>query len=352
MARLPLLALLLLLVLAAPAAAIPVCTDGYKGGPPAAACGGRIFPEAHNAQGYVQYTANPFGFIEYQHGIEYLAQKYPRWVSVFTLRSRYGPLAVSAGADGIRAGEPGDTNDGRDIWVVKITDHQVPDKGKQTLLHSLSVHGNERGGLEGGLRTAEDLAAAATNGGKIADGIANYDSATGRKPVFHEYEVKELLAKQALYLVDFNLDGWAVGDLWARPPLPYARGNSKGTDINRQMPSKGSINLTRNPLEENEARYGHRFMHEVADLGVNGKMAYGSDVHGELTSQAYVDVMYPAGQFDSVEHRRLMAIAERTKSNIDATLYRGIQDQIENETSGNEGQATQNTIPTRPAHWA
>src|SRR5687768_915914 len=59
MARLPLLALLLLLVLAAPAAATPVCTDGYKGGPPLASCGGRIFPEAHNAQAYIQYTPNP-----------------------------------------------------------------------------------------------------------------------------------------------------------------------------------------------------------------------------------------------------------------------------------------------------
>ena len=346
------LAALFLLALAAPAAATPVCTDGYKGGPPAAACGGRIFPEAAVARAYVQYTADPFGFIEYQHGIEYLAQKYPRWVSVFKLRDRYGPLAVSAGNDGKRAGEPGDTGDGRDIWVIKITDHTVADKGKDTLFHSLSVHGNERGGLEGGLRTAEDLAMAATNGGKVADGVANYDSATGRKPVFHEYEVKDVLRKQALYLMDFNLDGWAVGDLFKVPTAPYARGNSIGTDINRQMPSKGSINLTRNPLEENEARYGHKFMHDVAAAGRNGKMAYGSDIHGELTSQAYVDVMYPAGQFDSVDHRRLMAIAERTKSTIDATLYGGIIDQIENASSGNEGEAEDKNVPTKPAHWA
>ena len=352
MARLPLFVLLFLLVIAAPAAATPVCTDGYKGGPPAASCGGRIFPEAANAQAYVQYTANPFGFIEYQHGIEYLAQKYPRWVSVFTLRSKYGPLAVSVGADGIRAGEPGDTNDGRDIWIMKITDHQAPDKGKQTLLHSLSVHGNERGGLEGGLRTAEDLAMAATTGGKISDGVANYESNTGKKPAFHEYEVKDVLRKQVLYLIDFNLDGWAVGDWWARPPMPYSRGNGKGTDLNRQMPTKGSINLTRNPLEENEAKYGIKFMHEAADAGVGGKMAYASDIHGELNSQAYVDIMYPAGEFDSVDHRRLMAIAERTKANIDATLFRGIIDEIEEGSSGNEGQADQPAIPTKPAHWA
>jgi hypothetical protein len=99
-------------------------------------------------------------------------------------------------------------------------------------------------------------------------------------------------------------------------------------------------------------RYGHRFMHDVAASGPGGKMAYGADIHGELTSQAYMDIMYPAGEFDSVDHRRLMAIAERTKSYIDATLYGGIIDEIEEATSGNEGEAVDNNIPTKPAHWA
>ena len=84
--------------------------------------------------------------------------------------------------------------------MIKITDHEVPDKGKETLLFSLSVHGNERGGLEGGLRTAEDLAIAAEDGGKIVDGVDNYESSTGREPQFHEYEVRDVLAKEAVYL--------------------------------------------------------------------------------------------------------------------------------------------------------
>jgi hypothetical protein len=338
------------MTLAADAAATPVCTDGYKGGPPVSQCGGRIFPEAHLTQGYVQYTPNPQGFAEYRHGLEYLAQKYPRWISVFTLKDRYGKDAVSAGPDGIRPYEPGDTGDGRDILVVKITDHETPDAGKQPLTFSLSVHGNERGGLEGGVRTAEDLALAATNGGAVPDGVANYDTTTGRKPAFHTYEVRELLKKEAVYLIDFNLDGWAIGDFFNIPTQPYARGNSKGTDINRQMPTLGSINTTRNPLQESEARSGLQFMNDVAASGPGGKMAYGADVHGELTSQAYVDVMYPAGQFDSVDHRRLMSIAERTKSVIDATLYQGIIDQTENAGGGNEGEPG-GDIPTKPAHW-
>ena len=304
------------------------------------------------ARSYVQFLPDPAtGFREYQHGIEYLAEAYPRWVSVTNLAAEYEDDAVSAGEDGIRSYEDDDTDDGRNIWVIKITDHNVPDRGKETLFFSLSVHGNERGGLEGGLRTAEDLAVAAENGGTIVDGIDNYETTTGRKPKFHEYEVADVLKREAVYLVSFNPDGWAVGDHYHDPPLPYERGNSLGTDLNRQMPTVGRINEGRNPLQESEMFYGHKFMHEVASEGINRRMAYGADVHGELTSNAYVDIMYPAGQFDSVDHRRLMAIAERTKSVIDATLYQGIVDQIEEQSGGNGGSPDQD-VPTKPAHWA
>jgi hypothetical protein len=340
------------LMITADAGATPVCTDGYKGGPPLALCGDRIFPEAALSRAYVQFSPDPLGFIEYQHGIEYLAEAYPRWVSVFKLSDLYGPLAVSAGPDGIRAGEEGDTGDGLEIQVIKITDHEVADEGKETLVYSLSVHGNERGGLEGGLRTAEDLAIAATDGGTLVDGVANYESSTGREAEFHELEVADVLAKEAVYFIDFNVDGWASGDWWAQPlPATYERGNGAGTDLNRQMPTVGSINPSRTPLGEPEAKYGVEFMRDVAEAGVGGKMAYGADIHGELNSQAYMDIMYPAGEFDSVDHRRLMAIAERTKSVIDKTLYAGIIEEIENATGGNDAEYAR-AIPVKPAHWA
>lgn len=336
-----------------PASATPVCTDGYMGGPPAALCDGRIFPEAAVARAYVQYSPDPLtGFAEYRHGLEYLAQQYPQWISVFTLRDVFETdEAVSAAFDDFRSYEDGDTADGMDILVVKITDHKIADAGKETLFFSLSVHGNERGGLEGGLRTAEDLAIAAEGGGTIVDGIDNYESTTGRAPTFNEYKVADVLAKEAVYLVDFNIDGWALGDTFSPNPSIYGRGNGMGTDMNRQMPTVGRIDHSRNPLTESEMLYGTQFMEQVAAQGIDGKMAYGADIHGELTSNAYMDIMYPAGEFDSVDHRRLMSIAERTKSVIDATLFEGIIDEIENATGGNSS-SPPNTIPLKPAHWA
>ena len=340
------------------AQATPVCTDGYRGGPPLAACGGRVFPEVTNSVDYVQYSPQPqTGFREYQHGLEYLEQLYPRWISVFTLRDLYGDDAVSMGPDGKRSHAPDDTGDGFDILVVKITDHQVPDEGKQTLLYSLSVHGDEKGGIEGGVRTAEDLAIAAEEGGYISDGVPPYDSTTGKAPVFHSYPVRDLLANEAVYLIDFNIDGFVRGDVHGPSKGLYTRGNWAGTDLNRQMPTVGWINQSRNPLFESEMRYGHKFMHEVAAAGVNGRMAYGADVHGEGQSRAWVDIMYPAGQFDSVKHRQHMAIAERTKSVIDDTLFLGGPNSIEGATGGDGGEgiedygAPSNTIPTKPARW-
>ena len=353
------LAVVLLSLVPGSAGATPVCTDGYMGGPPREACGGRIFPEAYNSVDYVQYLPDPAtGFAEYQHGIEYLAQQYPRWISVFTLSSHFGDEdARSMGPDNRRSTAPDDTGDGHDIFVIKITDHEVPDEGKETLLYSLSIHGDEKGGIEGGLRAAEDLAIAATEGGTITDGVAGYESTTGGEPEFREYPVADVLAKEAVYLVDFNIDGWRRGDHFAPTPGLYTRGNQRGTDLNRQMPTVGWINPSRNPLQESEMLFGNRFMHEVSAAGVGGQMAYGADVHGEGQSRAWADIMYPAGQFDSVKHRRLMSIAERTKSVIDDTLFMGGPNQIEELTGGDAGEgiedfgAPANTIPTKPARW-
>ena len=193
------------------------------------------------------------------------------------------------------------------------------------------MHGNERGGLEGGLRTVEDLALAADQRRQDRRRRRQLRLLTGSKPEFHEYEVRDVLAKKVVYLTDFNPDGWAVGDFFNRPaPTIYNRGNGLNTDLNRQMPTVGRIDAGPQPPRRSpRCSYGDKLMREVAAQGTDGRMDYGADMHGELTSRAYIDIMYPAGQFDSVEHRRLMAIAERTKSVIDATLYAGIVDEIE-----------------------
>ncbi len=350
-----------LLVVGPAAQATPVCIGEENGGLPLEVCGGRVFPEAEYSYEYVQYMPDPVtGISEYVDGLAALEELYPRWISVVKLTDLYGPDAVSMGPDGRRSYMDEDTNDGFEIYAIKLTDHDVPDEGKETLLFSLSVHGDEIGGKEGGLRAIEDLAMAAEDGGTIVDGYEGYTSTTGAVPEFHEYPVTEVLANEAVYFIDFNIDGWVRGDHF-RNGQPngglYTRGNWSGTDLNRQMPTVGSINTSRNPVTESEMLYGHRFMHEVAAAGVGGQLAYGADIHGESQSRAFIDIMYPAGQFDSVKHRRLMAIAERTKSVVDETLFGGLVDALEAATGGDAGEGIEdqglpkNTIPTKPARW-
>ena len=152
-------------------------------------------------------------------------------------------------------------------------------------------------------------------------------------------------AKEAVYLIDFNVDGWAVGDFWnraGRPPRTRAATRSAPTSTARCRRSAAST-TSRNPLAgERDAVRAPSSCTRSPSAGQDGKMAYGADIHGEMNSQAYMDIMYPAGEFDSVDHRRLMAIAERTKSVIDATLYEGIVEEIENATGGNDAE-----YPTR-----
>ena len=364
-------AAVLVLGLLAPAAqATPVCTDGYEGGLPLVACGGRVFPEAEHSVANIQLTPDATGFNEFVHGMEYLQQTHPRWISVFNLREYYDDdTAVSAGPDGRRSYEPGDTGDGRDIWVVKITDHDVPDEGKLGLAFSLSVHGDEIGGREGGARVAEDLVLMAENGGEIADGVPGYESTTGQEPVFASHEVADVLAQEVIYLMHFNTDGWVAGDNTALTDPDrgfldgtlYTRGNAMGTDLNRQMPTVGRINPSRNPLQESEMAWGLRFLEEAAAISPGGRLAYGADIHGETQSRAWSDIMYPAGQFDTIKHRQMMAIAERTKSVIDATLFEGVPNFLEDQFFGGDAgegledslptSAADNVVPIKPARW-
>ena len=51
-----------------------------------------------------------------------------------------------------------------DLITVRVTDESVPDAGKERYALSLSIHGIERAGIEGGTRAAEDLITAATTG--------------------------------------------------------------------------------------------------------------------------------------------------------------------------------------------
>ena len=262
-----------------PASASPVCAE-----PPRELCGGRIFPEAESSVSFLQYDNG-----EYEDGIKALAEEFPRFVKVRSFSQIRGKESLSAG--------------GRDIWMIEVTDFDAPEAKKKPVVVSLSVHGAERAGLEGGIRYAEDLARWATEPDHL---LRN-----GTEPDSVEIPAPEVLKKVHLYLTNVNPDGWAQGD--AANGGVFMRGNANGVDLNREFPTKGWTRVAYTPLSEPESIALDDIARDIAPVTA-------SDLHGELTSanNVYADIMLPAGQWNPLEQAREERLARHMKSNIEA----------------------------------
>src|SRR3954467_1514155 len=186
LARVVAAAAVCMFVLCAPAAATPVATDdgSYQGL-------GRVFPDpmagCQNSAG----TCSPYaegnvpatqfiGIDEFVNAITYMNSK-PEWQRYMEIIALDGKLGDGAG-NGKNPDVPGNNLDpeftpdpsyvsaglpttdlGRkksDLMVIRVTDETVPDKGKKRYALSLSIHGIERAGAEGGIRAMEDLVTA------------------------------------------------------------------------------------------------------------------------------------------------------------------------------------------------
>jgi hypothetical protein len=279
-----------------PATAAPVCYEL-----PEAACGLRIFAEPTNSATFLQHDNG-----EYEGGIKALAERFPRYVKVNSLDALLDdPAAVSY--------------DGRKIWVIEVTDFEAPQEGKLPVVVSTGVHGNERAGVEGSVRYAEDLARWATS----EPGHLLYN---GTLPDSTSIPVSEALQKVHLYLAAINPDGWSAGDL-ANGGL-FSRGNGRGADLNREFPTMGWTNTSNLPLTEPESIAWARFVESIDPVT-------SADLHGELNSanNAYADIMLPGGQWDPLLQAQHHRLARHMKSNIERyfrekTVVLGQSDQV------------------------
>lgn len=285
------------LVGSVPAGASPVCSSE-----PRAACGGRVFPEPENSASFVQHDNG-----EYEAGLLALEEEYPRFFKATTFSELLGEEALSV--------------EGREIWMVEITDFRAPEKGKIPVAVSLAVHGPERAGLEGGVRYMEDLArwAAEEPSHKLRNGTEKDSIAV---------PVSEALKKVHLYLSAINPDGWARGDL--QNGGVFRRGNGNGQDLNREYPTMGWTDVGNTPVSEPETWWWMELMRRIRPV-------VSADLHGELTSanNAFADIMLPAGQWDPVMQAREEKLARHMDSNIER--YFEQQNIDTSEVMGEEG---------------
>ncbi len=293
------------------ATAAPTCTiSGTEG-----LCGGRVVAEPELSTTFLQFGT------EFENALRAIEAVDPDHIDVFSLAELTGdPSHVSTG--------------GRTIWVARYTDESVPQAGKKQAVVSLSVHGTEPAGHEGGIRYLEDLAR--WNAADPATTLHGGDVAVPMNELFREVE---------LWFGWVNPDGWAAGDFTDPEFVIFNRGNSNGVDLNREFPTVGWTARDHTPLSETESQGWDAFVAALPNL------ATASDIHGELTTatDALVDLMWPAGQWDAYQQAQELRLAK----SITATVEKKFDDYGIVMTDLNAALGLSGSgVATKPANFA
>lgn len=208
-----------------------------------------------------EQTNDFIGFYEWEECMAALSAAYPERIEVKVTAQSYG-WENSATMQ----------HDTFPVYMVEVTNEEsaVPFEDKLKVLFMLSIHGNEKGGREGGFRAVEDYVRGI--------GMATQD-ATG-----HPGKTLYDLLDQAVLLFLFpNPDGWVHEEpeyYSGAPGLMYTRENGRGTDLNRQFPTIGwqfvNENAGRLAMREPEATGYATALLDYEHI------VYAADIHGML----------------------------------------------------------------------
>ena len=314
-------------ILPASAAASPVATSDE-----AYSVLGRVFPDPlagcqnfgqspcdPNAQG--NFPATQFlQYQEFQDALEFMNQKpeWARYMEVWPLSSGQFPGNNLAGGPEFdpkpeykSAGLPTSTLERQkeELYVVRVTDETVPDAGKKRYTLSLSIHGIERAGAEGGTRAMEDLVTAVTTGKDDETVIpADIDP---NAPTF-----ADVLKKTIVYFTYPNPDGWRRGSI-SEGGLFFQRYNGNGVDPNRDWPDIGYSFRPYSGMSEPETR---AFAGFYRDVRRHGEFAAGDDLHGMPFADALSYTLLPHGRHDFAKDQRIRDAAIKIHQNSEQAL--------------------------------
>ena len=281
---------------------------------------GRIFPDPHacnegapGASPFAKGTVCATDFIQFaelEKGIAFLEESFPRFVEVYQLDKDFNcqgkPVANEDAAckEFRSAGLPNTLPDGqgtgfsrdrRPLYMVRITDESVANKGKKYFVFPLSVHGIERAGVEGGTRAAEDLATWGACEAKTAPDYVDCESEDNKAPhpLLEATPNKSLTAGEVLkrsvsYMIYPNPDGWVRGERTEGPQF-FMRYNGNGVDLNRDWPEQGFTFRPYTPWSEPETRGYGRVLEQIGPRDAQGdpKWTGGIDLHGQLVDRAF-----------------------------------------------------------------
>jgi uncharacterized repeat protein (TIGR01451 family) len=307
------------LVLSAPAgAAVAVATNDVD-----YTAFGRAFPDPQGcgasptgqvaspwAKGNV-CAAQFLTFDEVVKGSEFLARKHSRFLQVIRLDEAFDndefksaglPQTVGVDEDGnpevlSRAKRP--------LYLLKVTDAQspIPEKDREHFVYSLSIHGIERAGVEGGIRAMEDLVtwAACENNPVSAPACAAegpfpkkiVETNTSKPAPF----AGDALRRSVVYFMLPNPDGWHRGEVQHGDPS-FQRYNGNGVDLNRDWPTVGYTYRPYSPGSEPETKAFAFALRKLRDATTKKAFTGGIDLHGQLTAGAYSYTLLGASERD------------------------------------------------------
>jgi hypothetical protein len=276
---------------------------------------GRAFPDPHGCLDGAPGTS-PWAkgdvcaeqFVQWDEavqGLTFLESRFPRYLQVLNLRTMFGDNPAFQNQEFQSAGLPqlDLSRLKRDLYVVKVTDRQspVPETDRRHFAYSLSIHGIERAGLEGGIRAIEDLVTWGACEADPAAAPACADEGPFPKRILEPTNsgptAGEVLRNGVVYFVFANPDGWHRGE-YSEGGVFFQRYNGNGMDLNRDFPTMGYTEAQYTPSSEPETKGYTAFLDWVAGQTTEGRFAGGIDLHGMGTARSFSYTLLGAGQRD------------------------------------------------------
>ena len=303
------------MILAGPAAAAPVATSM-----PEYQALGAVFPDPlavcqQNCDPNSRGTTNATTFIQWQEfndALQFMNTQddWRRYMEVLPLDGKKGEGAGTKAGDEMWPGNNLEklewrpdpdfqsaglattqrTRQKSDLIVIRVTDENVPDKGKKRYALSLSIHGIERAGAEGGTRAMEALVTAVAEG-RGDDPVLPKEVREGAPTI------NEVLANTIIYFTYPNPDGWrrgSTGDTDKGPGIFFQRYNGNGIDPNRDWADIGYTFRPYSGNSEPETRAFQSFYRDVEERG--GQFSAGDDLHGQPFADALSYTLMPHGR--------------------------------------------------------
>lgn len=299
----------------APVAAFPVAADDtlYQ-------AYGRVFPDPHGCVKGAPGTS-PWAkgrvcavqFLQWQNvldGLTYLEDRFDGLMSVINLREEFANDPDFMADELQSAGLPQEdlTRDKRDLYVIKLTDaaSPIPEADRRHFAYSMSIHGIERAGIEGGIRAIEDLVtwAGCERDANISPACADEGvSPSSPRRILDAFDPPEgptagqVLRKGVVYFVLSNPDGWHRGEV-TQGGVFFQRYNGNGMDGNRDWPTVGYTQPEYTPGSEPETRGYAKYLLKQKAATSAKRFAGAIDLHGMVTSHSFSFTLLGAGQRD------------------------------------------------------